>query len=163
MDRGQLAQCLEYAGWARLTDLTRSPASTTGDGRGHRGVEAFFRDWQDFTETATPVTITPQPRLYLIAPDSEGRTRSALDFLRENSLPVAVVPVTIYKDPAGRRIIDIEADHEPVQPIAASTVGGPEAVTVNGRRVTVLDLLDAGLLQPGEAVEFVRPRLGQRC
>ncbi len=162
VDRGQLAQCLEYAGWARLTNLDEVASVYDGGRPGHRGVEAFFRDWQDFTETATPVTITPQPRLYLIARDFEGRTRSALDFLRENSLPVAVVPVTIYEDPAGRRIIDIEADHEPVQPIAASTVGGPEAVTVNGRRVTVLDLLDAGLLQPGEAVEFVRPRLGQR-
>lgn len=38
--------------------------------------------------------------------------------------------------------------------------GAPRS-TANGRRVTVLDLLDASLIQPGEPVEFVRPRLGQ--
>jgi Restriction Enzyme Adenine Methylase Associated len=38
----------------------------------------------------------------------------------------------------------------------------PRAFTVEGRRVTILDLIDAGLLQADEEVEFVRPRLGQR-
>ncbi len=162
VDRGQLAQCLEYAGWARLTNLDEVANLYDGRRPGHQGVEAFFRDWQDFTETTTPVTMTPQPRLYLIARDFEGRTRSALDFLQENKLPVTVVPVTIYEDPAGRRILDIEADHEPALPPGLSTASGPKAVTVNGRRVTVLDLLGAGLIQPDEAVEFVRPRLGKR-
>ncbi|MGI8948839.1 MAG: hypothetical protein ACR2FV_12880 [Ornithinimicrobium sp.] len=161
VDRGQLAQCLEYAGWARLTNLDEVAGLYDGGRPGHRGVEAFFRDWQDFTETTTPVTITPQPRLYLVARDFEGRTRSALEFLKESSLPVTVVPVTIYQDPAGRRIIDIEADHDPTLPVTAATVTRPQAVTVNGRRVTVLDLLDADLLQPNDSVEFVRPRLGQ--
>jgi hypothetical protein len=34
-------------------------------------------------------------------------------------------------------------------------------VTVNGRRVTVLDLLQAGLLEAEEDVELIRPRLGR--
>lgn len=34
-------------------------------------------------------------------------------------------------------------------------------ITANGRRVTVPDLIEAGLLEPPEPVEFVRPRLGQ--
>lgn len=38
---------------------------------------------------------------------------------------------------------------------------GPTTITANGRRVTVLDLLESGLLHAGEPVEFVRPRLGQ--
>lgn len=160
IDRGQLAQCLEYAGWARLTHLDEI-SGLYDRGADHRGAAAFFRDWQDFTETTTPVTINPQPRLYLIARDFEGRTRSALDFLRENSLPVTVIPVIVYEDPTGRRIVDIEADHEPTLPGGVPASTGPTAITADGRRVTVVDLLDAGLLQPGEPVEFVRPRLGQ--
>lgn len=95
VDRGQLAQCLEYAGWARLTHLDEI-SRLYDRGTGRRGPEAFFRDWQDFTESTTPVTINPQPRLYLIARDFEGRTRSALDFLQESSLPVTLIPVTVY-------------------------------------------------------------------
>lgn len=94
---------------------------------GHDGVEAFFRDWQDFTGTSTPITINPQPRLYLIARDFEGRTRSALGFLRENSLPVTVVPVTVYEDPNGKRIIDIESEHEP------TLLGSPQALKIDSR------------------------------
>lgn len=161
IDRGQLAQCLEYAGWARLTNLDEISSLYAGGGLDHRGAAAFFRDWQDFTESTTPVTINPQPRLYLIARDFEGRTRSALDFLGENKVPVTVVPVTIYEDPAGRRIVDIEADHEPTVIGTAPAGGGPSAITANGRRVTVVDLLQADLIQPEEPVEFVRPRLGQ--
>lgn len=160
IDRGQLAQCLEYAGWARLTNLDEV-AGLYNRGSGHQGVEAFFRDWQDFTESSTPVTINPQPRLYLVARDFEGRTRSALEFLRENSLPVTVIPVTVYEDATGRRIVDIEADHEPLTPTGGGKPAGPTAVTANGRRVTVADLIEAGLIHPPEAVEFVRPRLGE--
>jgi hypothetical protein len=162
VDRGQLAQCLEYAGWARLTSLDEI-ASLYSRTPTHRGPEHFFRDWQDFTETATPVMITPQPRLYLIARDFEGRTRSALDFLRENSLPVEVIPVTVYEDPLGHRIVNIDADHEPTHPpVGPSGPGSPkEQLTVDGKRVTVIELIEDGLLQPPEPVEFVRPRLGR--
>lgn len=162
LDRGQLAQCLEYAGWARLTNLDEVAGLYDAGIETHRGIEAFFRDWAEFTDTATPVTINPQPRLVLIARDFEGRTRSALDFLRENSLPVVVVPVTIYEDRAGRRVVDIEADHEPEVAVSTARVSrSPKAVTANGRRVTVSDLIEAGLLEAGESVEFIRPRLGQ--
>lgn len=77
IDRGQLAQCLDYAGWARLTNVDEVASLYNRARPSHAGVEAFFRDWQDFMETATPVTINPQPRLYLIARYFEGRTRSA--------------------------------------------------------------------------------------
>lgn len=118
---------------------------------------------QDFSETTTPATIEPHPRLFLIARDFEGRTRSALDFLRENRVPVSLVPVALYVDPSGRRIVDVEGDHEP--PIAtappATDAAEMRVYAVDGRRVTVADLIDAGLLEPDEDVEFVRPRLGE--
>lgn len=70
--------------------------------------------------------------------------------------------MTFYEDKAGRRVVDVEADHEPVLLAAAPSSGTPPTpVTVNGRRVTVSDLLDEGLLTPDEPVEFVRPRVGE--
>lgn len=162
IDRSQLAQCLEYAGWARLTSLDEV-AGLYSRGSHHSGVEAFFRDWQDFTETSTPLTINPQPRLVLIAREFEGRTRSALDFLRENHLPVTVIPVTMYEDSSGRRLVNVDAEHEPLLPAAAATpLIRRTPVTANGRRVVVSDLIAAGLIDRNEAVEFIRPRLGQR-
>lgn len=161
IDRGQLAQCLEYAGWARLTSLDEI-AGLYNRSNGHRGVEAFFRDWQDFTESTTPRTIEPSPRLFLIARDFEKRTQSALDFLQENRLPVMVVPVSIYEDPSGRRIVDIEAEHEPAPLPGTPTRSSPRHFTVDGRRVTLQDLLDAGMVVANEPVEFVRPRIGDR-
>lgn len=76
---------------------------------------------------------------------------------RENGLLVEVIPVSIYVDPRGRRIVEIESDHEPMATTGTSQPGSPKAVTVGGKRVTVSDLMDAGLLQPAEFVDFIRP------
>lgn len=161
VDRGQLAQCLEYAGWARLTNLDEI-SGLYNISAAHKGAEAFFKDWLDYTETDTPMRIAGPPRLFLIARDFEGRTRSALDFLRENGLPVEVIPVSIYVDPQGRRIVDIESDHEPM-PATQSTSAAKTvvAITVGGKRVTVSDLIEAGLVHADEVVDFIRPRLGE--
>lgn len=162
VDRSQLAQILEYAGWARLTNLDEIAGLYARDGE-HQGSDAFFNDWQSFTETAAPQIINPQPQLYLVARDFEDRTRSALDFLQENGLPITVVPVTVFEDPAGRRIVDIDTEHEPAPKTAtAPATSRPKThLTVNGKRIAVADLLDADLLEPDEHVEFVRPRLGE--
>jgi hypothetical protein len=56
----------------------------------------------------------------------------------------------------------IEADHEPTATGTVPTASAPVHITANGRRVTVADLLEAGHIQPGEHVEFLRPRLGER-
>ncbi len=159
VDRSQLAQCLEYAGWARLTNLDEIAGLYRTDRPEHSGAEAFFRDWSEFTDSSTPTRIVPQPRLILVARDFPARTRSALDFLRENGLPVVVIPVTIYADADGRRVVDIEADHEPdlILPEPAAPLIRKQ-VTVNGRRVSISDLLAAGLLVHGERVDFIRPR-----
>ena len=79
------------AGWARTTNLDELASLY------HQGGPSFFTDWQDFTETSTPVVVNRSPRIILIARSFEGRTRSALEFLRENGLPVVVVPVTVYE------------------------------------------------------------------
>lgn len=155
VDRNQLAQCLEYAGWALTASLDELAALY------HGGPSAFFTDWQDFTETNTPMVVNRAPRVVLVARSFEDRTRSALDFLRENGLPVSVVPVAVYEDADGRRFIDVEAEHEPNVRVATSAAAGPSgrtSVMHQGRRVQVTDLIDAGLLVVGEALEFPRPR-----
>lgn len=73
-----------------------------------------------------------------------------------------VIPASIYVDPQGRRIVDIGSDHEPL-PATQSTSAAKTvvAITVGGKRVTVLDLIEAGLVHADEVVEFIRPRLGE--
>ena len=162
VDRGQLAQCLEYAGWARMTSLDEI-AGLYNIRPNHRGPDAFFADWLEFTGSSTPVTISNQPRLYLIARDFQERTRSALVFLRENGLPVDMLPVGIYLDPDGNRVVEIDAEHEPDEPaLVEAKRAAPAQFTIDGRRVTVGDLMEIGVLNEGELVVFNRPRLGAR-
>jgi hypothetical protein len=122
VDRGQLAQCLEYAGWARTTNLDEIA------GMYHRGPSEFFADWQSFTDSAAPVRIRRSPRLILVARDFHGRTGSAFEFLIENGLPVKLVRVSLYEDQAGRRFIDVEGEHEPEFPAEGPEEGGTEVV-----------------------------------
>nr|MDQ3318329.1 hypothetical protein [Actinomycetota bacterium] len=158
VDRGQLAQCLEYAGWARTTNLDELA------GMYHRGVPAFFSDWQDFMESTTPVRIRRSPRLVLVARDFHGRTGSAFEFLIEHGLPVKLIRVSLYEDQQGRKFVDVEGEHEPEFPTEGPEEGGTEALDptkIDGRRVRISDLLEAGLVQPEQALAWERPRLGQ--
>ena len=90
VDRGQLAQCLEYAGWALQTNLDELAGLYTN------GVEAFFRDWQAFTETPAPVLLSPYPKLVLAAAAStaaraEPSTISSCIRCRSNCLGFASI------------------------------------------------------------------------
>jgi hypothetical protein len=158
VDRGQLAQCLEYAGWARTTSLDELA------GLYHRGGEAFFADWQEFTQTDTPLRIRRAPQLVLVARDFQGRTRSALEFLVEHGLPVRLISVSLYEDQQGRRFIDVEGEHEAEFPTEGPEEGGTEtrqSIKIDGRRVRLTDLLESGDLQPGQQLIWERPQLGQ--
>lgn len=155
VDRGQLAQCLEYAGWARGTNLDELA------GIYHLGADRFFSDWQGFTESETPVVISRPPRLLLVAREFHGRTGSAFEFLTENGLPVGLVEVAMYEDQQGRRFVDVGiAAAEPPEDDSTSSAAGRVHAKISGRRVRVSDLLDAGLLQPGQELTWERPRLG---
>lgn len=159
VDRGQLAQCLEYAGWARNTNLDELARMY------HRGPGSFFADWQAFTESDAPIVIDRSPRLMLVARDFHGRTGPAFDFLIDNDLPVKVIRVSVYEDQQGRRFVDVEGEHEP--DFTADAAGGGDASAIDhtkldGRRVRVADLLDAGLLHANQPLVWDRPRLGER-
>jgi len=161
VDRRQLAQCLEYAGWARNTNLDEIA------GLFHDGADEFFAAWTEFTGTTAPLRIERPPQLVLVARDFDERTHSALAYLTENSLPVTVLRVTLYEDGDHRRFVDVDADHEPEIPF--SDVAGEPAVAkagrarfeIDGRRVQMSDLLDAGLLHAGDALTWDRTRIGQ--
>ena len=158
VDRAQLAQCLEYAGWARNTSLDELA------GMYHRGAANFFADWQEFTESASPIVIDRAPRLMLVARDFHGRTSAAFDFLIDNDLPVRVIRVSVYEDQRGRRFVDVEGEHEPTfaGDGAEAGDGAVDYTKIEGRRIRMADLLDAELLHPGAALVWDRPRLGDR-
>ena len=155
--RAQLAQCLEYAGWARSTSLDELAALF------HGGAEAFFDAWVEFTDTKAPQLIQRPPRLVLVARDFDGRTDAALRYLAENALPITVLGVTVYQDRGGRRFVDVGADHEPDIPENGSGDGraSPKRFKIEGRRIVVGDLLDAGLIEPDTHLTWTRPRIGK--
>jgi hypothetical protein len=155
IERRQLAQCLEYAGWARTASLDELA------GMYHAGPDAFFAGWGQFTESASPVRIRRSPELVLVARDFHGRTGSALEFLVENGLPVSLIRVTMYEDTAGRRFVSVDGGHElePAPPVPDEA--SSEMALIEGRRVQISDLLDAGLLTEGDLLVWLRPRLGE--
>jgi len=157
IDRRQLAQCLEYAGWARSTSLDELA------GMFHAGAEEFFSAWAEFTDTDSPRLIQRPPRLVLVARDLDGRTDAALSYLTENDLPIMVLRVTVYEDQGRRRFIDVGADHEPEIPIGTTTDERESArvrFEFDGRRLAVGDLIDAGLLVADAGLTWTRPRIG---
>jgi hypothetical protein len=159
VDRNQLAQCLEYAGWARTASLGELAEMY------YRGGEQFFRDWQDFTDTSAPVRIRPSPRLMLIAREFHGRTGSALEFLIENRLLVTLFPVSVYEDQQGLKFLDVSGEHEPEFQSDSPAEGGTQlvdATKIEGRRVRLTDLLDADFVQAGQELVWDRPRLGEK-
>lgn len=160
VDRIQLAQCLEYAGWARGTGLDELAAMF------HRGPEAFFAEWTEFTDTDAPRLVQRPPHLILVARDFDARTDAALTFLTENHLPLSVLRVTVYEDSRGRRFVDVDADHEPEFASAAAGTRGsggasPTKFQFEGRLVTVRDLVDRQLLTAGVTLTWRRPKVGE--
>jgi Restriction Enzyme Adenine Methylase Associated len=158
VDRRQLAQCLEYAGWARSTNLDELA------GIYHRGPDAFFGDWQGFTESPQPMVIDHPPRVLLIAREFHGRTGAAFEFLVENGLPVELIEISVYEDQAGRRFVDVGVETTEARDETVPTAAEPSPRVhrlIGGRRIRLVDLLDAGLLDPGQQLVWERPRLGQ--
>lgn len=155
VDRRQLAQCLEYAGWGRTTNLDELA------GLYHRGADHFWVDWQEFTESDTPVLVNPHPKLVLVARDFQQRTESAFDFLIENGLPVRLIRVTLYEDENGRRFVDVEGEHEPELTAGSSEEPHwPDHTRIAGRAIKLPDLLEYELLEPGDKLIWERPRKG---
>lgn len=163
VDRNQLSQCLEYAGWARQASLDDLA------GLYHGGPANFFADWQEFTDTDSPRILNRLPRLILVARSFDGRTESALNYLSDNGVPVKLISVLFYEDSSGARILDVNngadlaaaAVSPGVTEIKPSTTPQPSGATKAFFGVSLTDLLDAGLIAPNEPIEWVRPQVGQ--
>lgn len=156
MDRSQLAQALEYAGWARSSNLQEIAALYSS------GLEQFWSDWLEFTGTEQPVSIVAAPRMVLAAASFHDRTQSALDFLRENGLPLMVLTIGMYRDAEGNKFLDVDREGmlNSTQRTVVPTEGAGD-VQAPARRsfgVSVADLLSAGLLREGEILSWHRPR-----
>ena len=170
IDRGQLAQALEYAGWARTTNLDElSEIYAEGPAR-------FLPNWQKFTNTTTPVLVDQIPRLILVSRSFDRRTEAALEYLRDCAVPLKIIQVVFYEDGDGMRIVDVE-NGELESPQAGGSPGvSPESdwiegLVASGKRrprkaraastsssVSLMDLLETGLIQPGEPIVWDRPQ-----
>ncbi len=157
IDRGQLAQCLEYAGWGRSTSLDEI-ASLFPD-----GMAAFFEAWQEFIGTSSPVVISQEPLLYLIAAEFDDRTRSAIGFLEASRVPIDVVAVEAYEDESGARYFHIDStyDDSPIEPTERDPVAGPRIHMYQGRRLQLSDLLDEGVVEVGDRLAWHRSTTGE--
>lgn len=165
VDRAQLAQALEYAGWARSVGLDEMAR------RYHGGAASFWEDWQEFTGTDTPTLVLQKPQLMLVARTFEPKTAQALDFLLDNGLPVTLLKVAFYVDEDGHRFLNVEWEEEPetsvLTPPASATAGqnpptGPTASdsAVDFREVTLAEVA-AEVGAPRDLV-WLRPRKGER-
>jgi hypothetical protein len=159
-DRGQLAQALEYAGWARRTNLDELA------GMYHGGADAFWDDWREFTDTPVPVRVQTDPRLVLVARSFDGRTGAAIDFLLDHKLPVQKIAVAFYIDDTGTRFLDVEWESEPEgvstppQPGNDTTDAPVDEDSASYLEVSLLDV--AGSVSTPADLVWVRPRKGHR-
>ena len=157
VDRNQITQCLEYAGWARTTNLEELANLY------HLGSDAFWAAWMEFTESSVPVPVAPNPRLVLVARDFQERTQSAFEFLTQNGVPITLFRVTLYEDHDGRRFIDVEGDREidlPGQHTSESAKAA-DYKKIFGRAIKVADLVEHNVLAPGDELRWSRPMKGE--
>lgn len=159
VDRQLLSQALEYAGWARESNLQEIATLYTN------GAQQFWADWQEFTGTEQPVPISPNPHIVLAAASFHRRTEAAIGFLRGAGVPLVVLSVGMYQDADGQKFLDADRRGE-LGPPTATSVGTTETGNDGGSAkrsfpATLADLLNAGLLREGETLTWRRPQSGQ--
>ena len=158
VDRSELAKGLEFAGWARNTNLDELAAMY------HRGVDAFFGDWQAFTDSTAAQRVRRPPRLVLVARGFHPRTEPAFEFLVEHALPVRALRVALYEDLQGRRYVDVEADADAESGRDGAAHGGTaarEKAVLEERNIRLTDLLEAGYISSGDRLIWARPGAGE--
>jgi hypothetical protein len=101
MDRAGLAECLEYAGWARAATLDELAMLYW------RGDSEFWTDWHAFVGGGNR-SVRPAPRLFLATGDFTARAQSTFEFLVDNGLPVKVMKAALYESSDGRRVLEVD-------------------------------------------------------
>ncbi|MFC7958857.1 restriction system modified-DNA reader domain-containing protein [Rhodococcoides kroppenstedtii] len=160
VDREQLAQALEYAGWARNSNLDELA------GMYHGGPDLFWDDWNEFVDSDTVVRVNPDARVLLVARGFDDRTLEAMSFLSYHEVPINVIKVAFYVDDSSRRFLNVEHEDELEVPhLSAPIPGSSDAPSAtNGD----LDFREVSLTQVvdwlGGPVPLIweRPRKGTR-
>lgn len=156
-DRGQLAQTLEYAGWAQTTSLDEIAQIYQ---RQHGKESDFFHAWAEWGNSNVPEILNPRPRMVVVAQGFHARTKAALDFMQGSGMSVEVRTVTVHSGD-GDTIIEVGGIDAPAG-IAATAPAGVSGGGTQHRHfgVKLSDLVAAGLLAAGEQLRFHRPKVG---
>ncbi|WP_157773059.1 hypothetical protein [Rhodococcoides fascians] len=159
VDRNQLAQALEYAGWARRSNLDELA------GLYHGSPEKFWDDWKEFTDSETLVRVNTDSRLVLVARNFDARTSEALAFLTTHGVPIQLLRVSFYVDESWRRFLNVELESEP-------EASPPGSMVVDANTQSVLasqsDFREISLTQVAKSLScpvdlvWVRPRKGDQ-
>jgi hypothetical protein len=153
VDRNQLSQALEYAGWAQSASL---------DELAHlyeEGPDKFFSDWGEFTETEVPKTLSFPPHVFLIARDVHPRTERALRFIAAGQVPITMIRASFYKEEGGAMLLDVSEPQVAPVTLPPTGIDGGSGLTLGGR-VTLADLVEAGILMVGDKLSWERKKLG---
>jgi hypothetical protein len=106
ISRVDLAECLEYAAWARATTIEEIA------GLYWLGAADFWGAWREFTADSGPQQLNRVPRLVLVTSDFTGRAGSTFDFLVDSGVPVQVLKAGLYADERGRRLLEVQGQDE---------------------------------------------------
>ncbi len=153
IEREQLSQCLEYAGWAQDTSLDELASFYAA------GKTQFFKDWAEFTDGDGLQTVSPNPRCVLVAKDYHSRTKAALRYVTSGDLHVTAVTIAVYEDQSGVRFLEVSGVAAPKSPTSKNAVGNDSGEP--NENVTLADLLEFCDVKPGEALVWERPQLGE--
>lgn len=159
IDRKQLAQAIEYGGWARGTSLDQLSSLY------HAGAADFWKDLAEFTDSEVPTPLSGSPRIVLVSSQYAPKTVAGIRLLLENKVPITMVTVTLYQGGNGNRLVDVDIEgtrksSDPAQPVAKDSKQPPNGISDEVKAVKIPDLLSSGLLEDGEQIEWHRPRSG---
>lgn len=101
VDRNELAECLEYFGWARAATLEELASLYW------RGEDIFWSDWQRFSEDEGISKLAGNPKLVLVAGELADRTTATFQLLVENGLPLTVSTLGVWRSSVGTLLLDI--------------------------------------------------------
>ncbi len=145
LDSTGLACCLEHTGWARGVTVSGLASDYW------RGSDEFWRDWQDFSGTTSPVTVagTRAPALFVVTTTVTSSTEAALSFLTDVGAPVRVLRAAIYADDHGCQLLEL----------AGGAATGHSTLPTSARRRRGIDSTPpASAAEPNKVAENHRGR-----
>ncbi|MFB9323980.1 hypothetical protein ACFF2X_41735, partial [Cryptosporangium minutisporangium] len=101
IDRNELAECLEYFGWARAASLEELASLYW------RGEDVFWTDWKRFSDDEGISKLAGNPKLVLVAGEMADRTTATFQLLVENGLPLSVAMLGVWRSSVGTLLLDI--------------------------------------------------------